>query len=302
MPRYFGIAAVQMQVVPWDAAATLDCMEEIVEYTKTRLPWIDMICFPELCPTGVYSSSIPPPGVDRYDTAQAIPGPMTDRFSDMARRHSVWLQPGSIFELEGDRVYNTAVVLSPEGELVARYRKMFPWCPWEKTQPGSEFCVFDVPSIGRFGLAICYDGWFPEFLRTLVWLGAEVILHPTLTTTADRNAELVIEQAMAILNQCYMIDVNGLGAMGGGRSIIVDPNGRIVQQAGNHKEILTQVLDLDLVSHVREYGTLGLNQLLKQMRDFPGEFPPYKQGLARGEGMRHLGPLQLQETLRNTNL
>lgn len=297
MPRHFGIAAVQMQVVPWDSPATLDCMAEVIASTKAMFPWVDMICFPELCPAGVSSFSPPPPGVGRYDTAQAIPGPMTARFGEMARRHNVWLQPGSMFELDGSVIYNSAVVLSPEGELVARYRKMFPWRPWEKTQAGSEFCVFDVPGIGRFGLAICYDGWFPEFIRTLVWLGAEVILHPTLTTTSDRDAELVIEQAMAIFNQCYMVDVNAVGGMSSGRSLIVDPNGRVMQQAGNHEEILTQVLDLDLVRHVREYGTLGLNQHLKQLRDFPGRFPPYQEGFAQGEGFRNLGPLQLHKDL-----
>ncbi len=300
MPRHFGIAAVQMRVVPWDSPATLDRMAELIEAVKSMFPWIDLICFPELCPTGVYSFSTPPPGANRYDTAQAIPGPMTARFGEMARCHRVWLLPGSMFELDGGAIYNTAVVLSPEGELVARYRKMFPWRPWEKTQAGSEYCVFDVPGIGCFGLAICYDGWFPEFIRTLVWMGAEVILHPALTTTADRDAEVIIEQAQAIFNQCYMVDVNGIGSMGGGRSLIVDPNGQVMQQAGNHEEILTQVVDLDLVRHVREYGTLGLNQLLKQLRDFPGRFPPYQEGFAQGEGFRHLGSLQSHESVRNS--
>jgi formamidase len=136
-----------------------------------------------------------------------------------------------------------------------------------------------------------------------VWKGAEVILHPALTTTSDRDAEVIIEQAMAILNQCYMIDVNAVGDIGGGRSLIVDPNGRILQQAGTHEEILTQVLDLDLVRHIREHGTLGLNQLLKQLRDFDangGEFPPYREGLPLGEGIRHLGRLQSHESIRKT--
>jgi len=301
MSHYFGIAAVQMQVVPWDSAATLERMARLVESIKSRFPWIDMVCFPELCPTGVDGFSPLPAGVERYGTAQPIPGPMTRRFADMARRHGVWLQPGSMFELENDLMYNTALVFSPQGEMVARYRKMFPWRPWEVTQAGSEFCVFDIPGIGRFGLAICYDGWFPEFIRTLVWMGAEVILHPALSITADRNAEVIIEQAMALVNQCYMIDVNAVGSLGGGQSLLVDPNGRILQQAGSHEEILTQILDLGLVRHVREHGTLGLNQLLKQLRDFAtggGEFPPYREGLAQGEGLRCLSPLQLYESAR----
>jgi formamidase len=301
MSRYFGIAAVQMQVVPWDPAATLERMAYLVESIQSKFPWIDMVCFPELCPTGVDSFSPLPAGMDRYQTAQAIPGPLTRCFAEMARRHRVWLQPGSLFELDDGLLYNTALVFSPQGELVARYRKMFPWRPWEETRAGSDFCVFDIPGIGRFGLAICYDGWFPEFIRTLVWMGAEVILHPALTTTADRDAEVIVEQAMALLNQCYMIDVNAVGGMGGGRSLLVDPNGRVLQQAGSHEEVLTQVLDLDLVRHVREHGTLGLNQLLKQLRDYAaggGVFPPYREGLDRGEGMRPLAPLHLHDSLR----
>jgi len=89
--------------------------------------------------------------------------------------------------------------------------------------------------------------------------------------------------------------------MGGGRSLIVDPNGRVLQQAGTHEEVLTQVLDLDLVRHVRQYGTLGLNQVLKQLRDYGaggGEFPPYRDGLVQGEGLRHLDALQLYGSTR----
>jgi hypothetical protein len=66
---------------------------------------------------------------------------------------------------------------------------------------------------------------------------------------------------------------------------------------------VTLVFFVDLVSHTREHGALGLNQLLKQLRDYAaegGEFPPYTQGLAQGQGFRHLGPLQLPRSLRNT--
>ncbi len=299
MSRHFGIAAVQMRVVPWDSAATIERMDEFVVSVKNTFPGVDMICFPELCPTGWYNFSEPPTGVDPFSTAQAIPGPMTARLSEMARRHEVWLMPGSMLERDGEAIYNTAVVFAPGGELAARYRKMFPWRPWEQNQAGTEFCVFDVPGIGRFGLAICYDGWFPEFMRTLVWMGADVILHPALTTSADRDAEVVIEQALGIFNQCYMVSINAVGNVGSGRSVLVDPHGRVLQLAGNHEQVLTHVLDLDLVKHVREHGTLGLNQHLKQLRDFAaggGEFPPYKEGLAQGEGFRHLGPFQLPES------
>ena len=85
-------------------------------------------------------------------------------------------------------VHNTALAISPEGEIVATYRKLFPWLPLETSVPGDTFTVFDIPGAGRFGLMICYDGWYPEVSRTLAWMGAEVILQPTLTKTVRPRA------------------------------------------------------------------------------------------------------------------
>jgi len=132
-------------------------------------------------------------------------------------------------------------------------------------------------------VAICYDQWFPEVIRTLAWMGAEVILHPTMTTTSDRVLELVISQANAIFNQLYFLSVNGVRDGGNGQSIFVDPDGRVLQTAGEGETILTEILELDRVTRVREYGTIGLGQTLKELRDFPHEFPIYKEGIACGE-------------------
>ncbi|RLC77627.1 MAG: carbon-nitrogen hydrolase family protein [Chloroflexi bacterium] len=307
MANLFGVAIVQMQVVPWDAEKTMERMEQRLSYIRRAFPWVNLVCFPELCPTGTAPLDPLPPGCAWDATAEAIPknikgkrsgsGPLTERLAAMARRHQVWLQPGSIYERDGDALYNTALVFSPQGELVARYRKMFPWRPWETLAGGREFCVFDIPDVGRFGLCICYDGWFPEVIRTLTWMGAEVIIHPSLTGTVDRSAELIIEQAHAILNQCYMVNANTAPTTGGGKSIIVDPNGRVLQQAGAHEEIMTEIIDLDLVRRVRELGTVGLNQHLKQLRDFEGEFPAYTQGIRQGEMFQNLGPLRLPREL-----
>ena len=105
------------------------------------------------------------------------------------------------------------------GELVARYRKVFPWQPHEDCAPGDRFVTFDIPDIGRFGLAICYDGNFPEAFRQLAWMGAEVVLQPTLTTTSDRAAELVLARANAIVNQLYVVNLNAADPAGLGRSM-----------------------------------------------------------------------------------
>jgi len=114
-------------------------------------------------------------------------------------------------------------------------------------------------------MLICYDGWFPEVPRSLALRGAQVLLHPTLTSTPDREEELVLARANAISNQCYVLNVNGALDVGGGRSIGVDPEGRVLFEAGSGEELISEVLDLDRVRTVRERGTRGMNRLLWQL-------------------------------------
>jgi len=287
-----------MAVVPWDAEATVKKMSEVSMQIARNFPWVQMIVFHELVVPGLVQF-VP---TERPDTwrknAQPIPGPLTDQLCEIARKTKKWLVPGSMYELDGDALYNTGLAISPDGHIVARYRKMFPWYPYEAgTAAGSEFCVFDVPEVGRFGLCICYDQWFPEVARSLTWLGAEVILQPTMTPTSDRALELVTSQANAIFNQCYFIGINGIGPYGGGKSIIVDPDGRVLQQAGDHETILTEILDLDHVTRTREYGNIGMTQTLKQLRDSGQRFPIYEQGVAQGEGFKKLGRLGFHHQL-----
>jgi len=178
----------------------------------------------------------------------------------------VWLIPGSFYELGEDRrVYNTAVAISPEGEIVARYRKCFPWRPWETVTAGNEFVAFDIDGVGRAGLMICYDAWFPEVARHLAWMGAEVIFNPTATYTSDREQELVLARANAIVNQVYIVNTNMGGRPGPARSVIVDPEGHVLQMAGDGEEYQTEVLDLRTVRRIRSYGSVGLNLMWSQI-------------------------------------
>ena len=171
--------------------------------------------------------------------AQRLPGPAEEEFREMAVRHGIWLLPGTLFERDGEHIYNTASVINPSGEVVGRYRKMFPFRPYEQdVTAGEEFLVFDVPDVGRFGVSICYDMWFPETSRTLAAMGTEVLLHPTLTGSIDREVELPIVRATAAQQQCFMFDVNGAGDGGNGRSIIVGPYGDVLYQAGRPEEMI----------------------------------------------------------------
>ncbi len=299
MARLFGIAGVQMKVVPWNPAETVDKMAQVINRIGRNFPWVKMIVFHELAVSGlVQFDSLPTLDVWK-SIPEAIPGPLTDRLCKIARQEKKWLIPGSMYEKDGEFVYNTAIAISPQGEIVAKYRKIFPWLPLEaETTPGKDFIVFDVPDVGRFGISICYDMWFPEMIRSLVWMGAEVILHPTMTPTSDRDLELVLSQANAIMNQCYFIDINGVGPWGGGHSLIVDPDGRVVQKADTNERIMTEILDLDRVTLSREYGNLGLAQTLKQLRDSALEFPPYQNGIASGEVFKQLGELSLPDQIK----
>jgi predicted amidohydrolase len=298
MTRLFGIAGVQMTVVPWDANATVDKMADIVVNINRSFPWVQLVMFHELVVPGLVQF-VTTENVDTWKrNAETIPGPLTERLSALARKTGVWLVPGSMYEQDGDKLYNTALVISPQGKLVAKYRKMFPWLPYEgKTAAGDQFCVFDIPDVGRFGLCICYDMWFPEVARTLAWMGAEVILQPTLTPTSDRELELAMCRGNALFNKCYFISVNGVGTWGGGRSTMIDPDGRVLQEAGANQTFLTEMIDLDHVTRTREYGTLGLAQTLKQLRDSGHRFPVYEDGkLAKGS-FENLGALKFHRDL-----
>ncbi|MFH9740177.1 carbon-nitrogen hydrolase family protein [Streptomyces roseolus] len=264
--RTLAIAALQTAPVPYDLEATWKRYADQVRATRSLFPHVQLVVVPELllAAEGPLLGSAPEGWMERI--AEPIPGPTTDRVAALARETGLWLIPGSLFERgEDGRVYNTAVAVSPEGEVAARYRKVFPWQPYEKTAPGDEFTVFDLPGAGRIGLAICYDGSFPETVRQLAWLGAEIIVQPTLTTTRDREMELVCARANAWTNQVYVVNVNASDPAGVGTSAIVDPEGIVRQQAGTGEEILVDVLDLDTVTRVREQGSAGLNRPWAQL-------------------------------------
>ncbi len=278
----FSIAALQ---VDWPIGDNRERLEEETARVLARFPWVRMVVFPELCSFGA-----------ALNLAEPMPGPTEARYQALAQKHNIWLIPGSMYERSGPDVFNTAPVINPDGEVVARYRKMYPFLPYEKgVQSGSEFVVFDVPDVGRFGISICYDGWIPETTRALVWLGAEVIIHPTMTNTIDRPQELVLAQANAIMNQCYFVDVNAAGQLANGRSILVGPEGEIVHQSGEAGEQIPVTLDLNHVREVRRNGTLRLGQILKSFRDAPIAFPCYRGKYTESHSMAALGPLVIPE-------
>jgi predicted amidohydrolase len=189
-------------------------------------------------------------------------------------------------------IYNTTSVINPEGEIVGRYRKMFPFLPLEQgVQAGDEFLTFDIEGVGKFGILNCYDIWFPETSRQLTAMGVDVILHPVMTHTIDRDVDIAISHATAAMMQCYIFDVNGLGAGGNGRSCVYDPSGHALFMGDSTEQIIPIEIDMELVRRSRERGIRGLGQMAKSFRDRPMDFPVYDRAHFDPTYLESLGAL-----------
>src|SRR5436190_6936759 len=221
----FAIAGVQMYL---NHGSNIEAMRNRVDVTMHLYPWVQMVMFSELACYGPL-----------LQYAQPLPGLAEEAFQEMARHHRIWVVNGSMYERRDGHIFNTTSIINPEGEVIGRYRKMFPFRPLEQgVQPGSEFFVFDIEGAGRFGVLNCYDIWFPEVSRQLTAMGAEVLLHPVMTHTIDRDIDIAVSHATSAMMQCYIFDINGLGAGGNGQSCVFDPNGRKLHQADATEQII----------------------------------------------------------------
>lgn len=197
-----------------------------------------------------------------------IPGPVTDRFSDLARELGVWLLAGSIHEnIPGaDRTYNTSVLFDRSGAEVARYRKLHLYdvhipgrveaLESASIAPGDDIVTADIEG-HTAGLTICYDIRFPELYRELANRGAEIVFLPAafmLFTGKDHWEPLI--RARAIENQCFMLasGQQGVGAEGRatyGRSMIVDPWGTVLATAPDGDGFAMADLDFENLRRIR---------------------------------------------------
>lgn len=274
----FAIAGVQMYVTH---ESNLAAIRSRLNLLLHLYPWVEMVVLSELCVFG-----------PQLHHAQRLPGPAEEQLQDMARQHRIWLVPGSLYEARDGLIYNTTPVIDPTGEVIARYRKMFPFTPFEEgVTAGDEFCVFDVPGAGRFAVLNCYDMWFPETTRTVTAMGAEVILHPVMTHTIDRDVDLNIAKASAAMFQAYVFDINGIAAGGNGRSAVIDPAGRVLHQSDVQEEFIPIEIDLDQVRAQRRRGMRNLGQPLKSFRDSRVHFDVYDPRLGDRAYLDTLGPL-----------
>jgi predicted amidohydrolase len=225
-PRRVVLASVHHR--PRKPAAPRENLErfgKLVEEAARRKA--DIVCLPE----GV---TVVGTGRTYAEAAEPVPGPSTQFLGELAARLRVWIVAG-IYERDGGRVYNTAVLLGRDGALTGKYRKV--GLPDEEIEggitPGSDYPVFDT-DFGRIGLFICWDVHFPEVARELASRGAEVLFLPIW------GGNELLAQARAVENQVHLV-ASGYDF----RTGIFDPTGRRIADASTDPEVIVAEVDLN---------------------------------------------------------
>lgn len=211
-------------------------------------------------------------------TPESIPGPSSDYFASLAKKHQIYLIPGTVYEYD-DKLpegvfYNTAPIYDPEGNLIEKYRKMAPWYPSEEfAAPGDKYVVFEIPEKQtKIGVQICYDMNFPEISRNETLMGAEVLIKLTMDPQELYELNKHVHYARALENQAYFVSTNCVGKSGAfqmyGHSQVISPEGDLIWEGSQSEAIATVTLDLDLVKRCRRYGTRFMDHYLQDLRYF----------------------------------
>jgi len=197
--------------------------------------------------------------------AESIPGPSTDYFGELAKKHKLYVVAGLI-ERDRHQLFNVAVLIGPDGKIAGKYRKVcLPDSEYNKgLSAGSDYPVFDTP-LGRIGMMICYDGFFPEVARELSNRGAEIIAWPVWGCNPDQARARACENQVYVVSSTYE-DVSRNWML----SAIFGQDGSVLAQA-------------------KEWGTVCIAEVdLNQRTLWPwlGDFKariPRQRPIARGE-------------------
>jgi len=223
-----------------------------------QAPQSDLILLPEIWPCGYFS-------FDRYPSeSEPMNGPTVIAFQKKAVERQCHILIGSIVEKEDENLFNTSLLLDPQGQTIARYRKihLFGYQSEEKEilTPGAEVVVENTPW-GLAGLSTCYDLRFPEFFRKMVDKGARLFLVPSAWPHVRLEAWVLFNRARALENLSFLFSCNCVGSNNGkryaGHSMIVDPLGRVICEGGEDECYVSADVDPHLVDSVRaEFSAL----------------------------------------------
>ncbi|GAB3014843.1 carbon-nitrogen family hydrolase [Streptomyces pseudoechinosporeus] len=214
----------------------------------------DLVVLPELWTTGAFAFE------EFGREAEPLEGPTYEVMAKAASDAGVWLHAGSIPERDPDGpLYNTSLLFSPSGDLAAAYRKIhrFGFDKGEAVLMGAGRDLVTVRLPGTtLGMATCYDLRFPELFRGLVDAGAETLVVPAGWPERRRAHWTLLAQARAVENQAFVLACGTAGTHAGvpqaGHSIVVDPWGEVLAEAGPDEEILTMDFDPAKVGATRE--------------------------------------------------
>jgi deaminated glutathione amidase len=249
------VGMVQINSGP-DVEANLDMAASLIE--QAARSGAALVCLPEAFSyRGPFDRAIP----------ESLDGRIVGTLARLAADNRVWVLGGGLWEISTDpgRPYNTAVMLGPDGQLVARYRKLHLFrvsMGHELTEDESQFTTpgddLITVQIGPWtlGLMTCFDVRFPEQARALVLRGANVLAVPSnFAADTGRDHWEVLLRARAIENHVYVVAPAEVGATGGwssyGRTLAVDPWGTIISQAADEEGVVLAELTLDRLAAVR---------------------------------------------------
>jgi N-carbamoylputrescine amidase len=229
-----------------------------------------LICLPELFRSLYFCQK---QDYKCFQLAEPIPGPTTQLLSAAAKKHKITLV-SSLFEKRAGGLYhNTAVVFGPNGKILGTYRKMhIPDDPGfnEKfyfTPGDTGFQPIDTP-VGRLGILVCWDQWYPEAARLMALRGAQILIYPTAIGWArgekkdvcqtQRSAWQTIQRSHAIANGLFVLSINRTGREKNldfwGTSFVSNPMGRVVAEAStSHAEIVRASLQLSETTTTRQH-------------------------------------------------
>ena len=236
---------------------------------------------------------------DNFDLAVSIPGPVTEHYASLAKRHGIVLVT-SLFEKRAAGLYhNTAVVFEKDGSIAGRYRKMhIPDDPayYEKFYftPGDLGFHPIQTSVGRLGVQVCWDQWYPEGARLMALQGADMLIYPTAigfesTDTPDeqarqREAWITVQRGHAVANGLPVVSVNRVGyepdpsqqtngIQFWGSSFVAGPQGEILHQASQTEEEVTVVdIDMKRSENVRRWWPLLRDRRIEEFAPLTRRF------------------------------
>ena len=237
--------------------------------------------------------------VNNFDLAEPIPGPSTDFYGKLAKEHDIVIVT-SLFERRAPGLYhNTAVVIERDGTIAGQYRKMhIPDDPayYEKFYftPGDLGFHPIQTSVGRLGVLVCWDQWYPEAARLMALQGADLLIYPTAIgyessdteeeQERQREAWTTVQRGHAVANGLPVISVNRVGyepdpsgVTGGiqfwGSSMVVGPQGEFIYRAGIDGEE-RKVVEIDLAhsEHVRRWWPFLRDRRIDQYGDITRRF------------------------------